>query len=194
MLRAISVALALTLVIAGPVRADEVQTFGSFTVDPAKPEEIAFRGIIVSNTPLEFRRALVAAPDATRVVLDSPGGAVDSGLIMAYMIHDRGLATVVPDGSNCYSSCAFAFLAGSERLVAGRLGVHQLSGNTTVRSEIDIGLREVRTALDDFGVNRRVYALMMRTPFREMYVFSGRDLVEWGIAEVPTLVVSASGE
>ncbi len=159
----------------------ESEVFGSFSIDAANPGEIRFEGPILPNTPLDLRRAMRAAPDATEIVLDSDGGVVDAALIMAYMIHDAGLGTRIKPADHCWSACAFMFFAGSARTAEGRLGVHQLAPGSRRTEEVVIGLDQVRMALSDFGIAADILDLMMRTPHRGMYVFSGQDLQLWGL-------------
>lgn len=47
------------------------------------------------------------------VTLNSPGGNYYEGLRLAALMRERAITTVVEDGAQCYSACAFAFLGGS---------------------------------------------------------------------------------
>ena len=47
------------------------------------------------------------------VTLNSPGGNYNTGLALARYFREKSIATVVENGSYCYSACAFAFLGGS---------------------------------------------------------------------------------
>ncbi|ODT68253.1 MAG: hypothetical protein ABS75_21100 [Pelagibacterium sp. SCN 63-23] len=47
------------------------------------------------------------------VTLDSPGGNYLEGLKLASLLRERAVASVVEEGFQCYSACAFAFLGGS---------------------------------------------------------------------------------
>ncbi|TQE98416.1 MAG: hypothetical protein FKY71_13980 [Spiribacter salinus] len=76
----------------------------------------------------EFRAAVARVPNIRTVELHSPGGRVYSGLEIARIIYDLRLNTWITAGSECYSACSIAFLAGELRLADGRLGVHQVSG------------------------------------------------------------------
>jgi hypothetical protein len=44
--------------------------------------------------------------------LDSPGGSFAEGQLVSQVIHDKGLPTKIVAGAECYSACAFAFMAG----------------------------------------------------------------------------------
>jgi hypothetical protein len=65
--------------------------------------------------------------------LNSPGGSYDEALKISELLYERGIATVVEDGAECYSACAIIFMAGTaphhllplRRLSAGGiLGFH----------------------------------------------------------------------
>lgn len=45
--------------------------------------------------------------------LNSAGGDASEALALAKVIRDNALATVVPDGADCFGACAVAFMAGS---------------------------------------------------------------------------------
>jgi hypothetical protein len=65
----------------------------------------------------------------TVVVLDSPGGSLESGLTMGIGIHTLKYDTLVPANGECSSVCAAMWLAGKSRLVSesGAVGFHQAS-------------------------------------------------------------------
>ncbi len=79
--------------------ASEPLSLVPFRFDPAHPDVIELRGDITPASALAFRRTLLAAPDAKILVLDSPGGSVTAGLLIADDVHTRKLATVIPSGS-----------------------------------------------------------------------------------------------
>lgn len=151
------------------------EQIGAFRIFERYPNVVVLDGEIGINTPLEFRRALAVRPGATVVVLNSPGGLVASGLILANDIHDRGLATTIPEGAGCYSACAFVFFAGAERLAEGELGVHQMYG-TNDTSGVQARVSDIIEALEQFGTPTAVVTRMFRTPSEDMYVFSPGEL------------------
>lgn len=151
------------------------ERIGAFRVLDDHPDIIVLDGEIGINSPLEFRRALAAQPQASLIVLNSPGGLVASGLILANDIHDRGLSTSIPKGAGCYSACAFMFFAGVERLVEGELGVHQMYG-TDDTSGVQARVSDIIEALEQFGTPTSVVTRMFRTPSEEMYIFSPSEL------------------
>lgn len=71
----------------------------------ATAAEIAgLTGEIVSGEPKNSEEVALC--------LDSPGGSYQEGRIMAQFVHEHGIATRILEDSECYSSCAFLFMAG----------------------------------------------------------------------------------
>jgi len=166
----------LILLFASAVNADvdlkELRSYGngSFIVSPKVPNTLFYFGNgqgseIVSGDSLDLRKAL-RNEKVNKVVLYSNGGFVNEGLIMAGIIHDKGLTTVIPKGAVCLSACAYMLFAGDQRLVDGELGVHQVgygqdvSGDLVPLGETAEGIQEtlaeVLGALREFGAPRFV--------------------------------------
>lgn len=153
----------------------------AFDLPPDEPDVIALNAEITRTTPGDLDRALDARPGARTLVLNSPGGAVDSALVVAQEVRRRGMRTYVPDGMGCYSACAYVFFAGENRIADGELGVHQISQDVAdiVLTQITIG--DILDALDEFGVQHQVISYMLRTPPEDMYVFSRLEVSDLGI-------------
>lgn len=76
-------------------------------------------------------------PRGATVIFDSPGGVLLESLKLGRAIREAGLFTAVgryedgffTTGGECISACAYAFLGGVQRRVAGdgRVGVHQFA-------------------------------------------------------------------
>jgi len=171
--------LAMTLL---PAAADE--RIGAFVISDESQSAILLDGDIGVGTPLEFRRALALRPDAKVVVLSSAGGLVASALIIADDIHAKGLSTVIPDSARCFSACAFIFFAGKERLVAGKLGVHQMWSETPDPSGVQSSVSDILEVLTRFETPTEVFTRMFRTPSENMYVFTQAELDNLGINRV----------
>jgi hypothetical protein len=150
----------------------------AFELPADEPDVIAE---ISPTTPSDLDRALDARPNAKTLVLNSPGGAVDSALVLAQEVRRRGMRTYVPEGMGCYSACAYIFFAGENRIADGELGVHQISQDVAdiVLAQVTIG--DILDALDEFGVQHQVISYMLRTPPDDMYVFSRLEVSELGI-------------
>lgn len=90
----------------------------------ADGKSLLLKGGINDGTAESLSKALELAPSVTTVVLQSAGGWIRQGNMIAKVISERGLSTYVEQ--ECSSACTIAFLAGKER--AGepnaRIGFH----------------------------------------------------------------------
>lgn len=152
-----------------------------FDLPVGEPDVIALDAEITNTTPTDLDRALEARPNARTLVLNSPGGAVDSALVIAQEIRRRGMRTYVPEGMGCYSACAYIFFAGENRIADGELGVHQISQDVADVVLTQMAIGDILDALDEFGVQHQVISYMLRTPPEGMYVFSHLELADLGI-------------
>ena len=75
--------------------------------------------------------------EITTLAVNSPGGNVYSGLLLSGVIFDKGINIYIPRGAECASACSFIFFAGKERVIDGRLGVHQFSTPSNYRTDIN---------------------------------------------------------
>lgn len=181
--------LAFTLLLSGGAKADE--RIGAFLIFDEMQDVILLDGEIGISTPLEFRRAIAARPEAKVLVLGSPGGYVASALILAGDVHRMGISTAIPEGFGCYSSCAFIFFAGKERLAEGELGVHQMYGVDDT-SGLQSTVSDVIEALETFDTPTEVVTRMFRTPSEDMYVFSKLELDNLNINKLGTAVLTTA--
>lgn len=159
----------------------ETRSFGPFSVDTERMEVIRLDGDIGVADALNFRRALNFAPKAELVVLNSGGGIVSSGLLIADDVFTRRLSTLIPDGSRCYSACSFIFLAGVERQADGELGVHQVWNEANDAVSAQLSISDVLDVLNRFGTSMDVFTLMFRTPPDDMHVFTASEIARFGI-------------
>lgn len=157
------------------------KTFGPFIIDDSNKAVIALNGDIDVNSALNFRRALQAAPEAKLIILNSPGGDVQMGLLIADDIHQRKLATYIPKGSRCLSACSFVFLAGNERKVDGDLGVHQISSDAPDLVGAQLAISDIIEVLNRFGTPMDVMHVMFKTPPDDMHVFSSEEIERYGL-------------
>ena len=155
--------------------------FGPFVIDPASPGIIVLSGEIDDRSALEFRRVLAASPNATVIALNSPGGSVQSGLLIAEEVYERGMSTIIPEGYICASACSWIFFAGHQRHVEGRLGVHQISGPVESNVVTQLNLSDVVEALKKYGTSPQVLAVMFRTPPDSMYFFTADEIEKIGL-------------
>lgn len=154
-------------------------SFGPFTVDTTRPDVINMNGVITPSAALDFRRALRAAPNAKLITLNSDGGSVQAGLLIADDINQRALATYIPQASKCYSACSYIFLAGKERKVDGELGVHQISSDTRDLVGAQLAISDIIEVLSRFETPAEVMQIMFKTPPDDMHVFSKQEIEQY---------------
>ncbi|WP_159953168.1 hypothetical protein [Rhizobium sp. 18065] len=160
---------------------------------------VVVSGEISEDSPAAFEAYISSlSSKAQFVMLDSPGGSVIGGVGLGEAIRAADMSTVVPGDSECASSCAFAFIGGSSRMVfdGGKLGVHQF------RWEGDIESAEAVESSQSFagvlmayfrsmGVSSEVLTVAMMTPPSSMYYFSPGELKAFGLVTPPPV---AAGE
>ncbi|MBR0558431.1 hypothetical protein J5J10_22270 [Ciceribacter sp. L1K23] len=161
-------------------RAQSAVDYSPFFILPDLPDVVVLDGAIGISAPLALRRVLNGHPGVNTVILNSDGGNVQAGLLIAEEVFDRRMSTVILPESRCMSACAYIFFAGSRRLAKGELGVHQISGIESVEAA-QYGLSDVLEILAKYGVSQKVITQMLRTPPSEMYVFSEQEVQSWGI-------------
>lgn len=160
----------------GAAEPSKGQQIGPFYLADDEPTVVHMNSDIEAGAALEFRRVMKARPGTTTLMLESNGGSVNEGLLVAHEVADLGLGTVVPAGSGCYSACAYVFFAGKTRVVAGQLGVHQVYGEGVSASDAQVVLSDVLEALNEFGVPQAVISAMLRTKPDEMHIFTASEL------------------
>jgi hypothetical protein len=88
-----------------------------------------------------FAEAAIASK-ADTVILDSPGGSVNSALEIGRLIRSRGMNTIVTRNNYCVSACGLVWVAGARRFLApgARVGFHAtFTTRNSMRSESGVG-------------------------------------------------------
>lgn len=151
-----------------------------FSVSPLWPLAIRLDGPIDARSALSFRRILAANPNLKILVLNSPGGDVQNGLLIADDVYTKGMSTVIPSDSACASACAYVFFAGRNRVVQGRLGVHQISGNVDL-GNAQLNISDILDTLNKYGVDPRIFPIMFRTSSDDIHFFTADEIKQFGI-------------
>ena len=112
-----------------------------------------------------------------RLILSSDGGSLNEAIEIAYIVHNHQIKTEIPSGSDCASACAIIFLAGADRVLNGRLGVHQFSPTTgsVTPWEVQHVVAEILDLIDEFDAPIQVLRHMMGTPPEDMFWFDVRS-------------------
>lgn len=158
-------------------------------------------GAIESDSDERFLSFLEANPGIVALRLNSPGGVVVSALAMADEISRRQLGTYVGPSDICASACSILFFAGHDRLVEGRLGIHQMDdGGRANASVLQFVIADQLDAFERFGIPWTLTRIMLTTPPSEMHWLSEHEIANFGvnrdlpgeaIAAVPTLQAAA---
>ena len=156
--------------------------YGSFRYESDLPHVLFLTGEININDSFELRRAM---HDQTinMVVAASPGGNLYEGLQIAAILHDNKIATYVPEGASCESSCANIFLGGFRRLLMGQLGVHQFysdgpNASASAPKDVATATTQYTTAdiigiLNEFETPPFIYEKMLGTT--DIYYLIGSE-------------------
>lgn len=96
-----------------PASAADIKLLGT---NDAGNSVISIEGDFVAGD-LELFATAIQNTDAAIVTLSSDGGNLQTGLDIGGHIRMRGFSTVVPDGKECHSACALAWLGGTSRYV-----------------------------------------------------------------------------
>lgn len=157
-------------------------------------------GPIEPNSAERFRSFLGSNPGILGLRLNSPGGVVVSALAMAEEISSRRLSTYIGPEDICASACSILFFAGHDRLVVGRLGIHQMDdGGRTNASVLQFVLADQLDAFERFGVPWPLTRQMLITPPSEMYWVPEHEIESFGLNRdlpgdaLPVSVATAPG-
>jgi len=122
------------------------------------------------------------------VSLNSPGGSLEDAMAMARMIRERDLATLVPDGALCASSCPLVFAGGTTRTVGDKaaIGLHQFYAGTSslpapeqAMSDAQVTAARISRYLSEMGVEPAMWLHALDTPPRALYYLSSEEMAEY---------------
>lgn len=164
------ISLVLCLLLPSVAKAQEFSLYGN-------GRYALFDGEITSDSHKRFSLFLSDHPEVVGLRLNSPGGTVVASLAIADEIAKRRLSTFIAKGDSCASACAVVFFAGHDRLVQGRLGVHQMSdGGRGDVSVVQFVLAAQLDAFARFDVPWTVGRRMLETPPTQMYWFNQSEI------------------
>ncbi|MDO6731124.1 hypothetical protein Q4577_13910 [Marinovum sp. 2_MG-2023] len=130
-----------------------------------------------------------ADPRPERLILQSPGGAVQEALALGRHLHDSGIATEMLAGEFCYSACPYLLAGGATRDIHpdASVGVHQhYFGESSLLpafvavEDIQRGQADVMQYLSDMGIDPLVMRHALATPPDEIYVLLPQELDTYG--------------
>jgi hypothetical protein len=105
--------------------------FSKSPVPNSNADLIAISGDLALGDERKFIDLALSSQNAL-VVFQSPGGNVFAAIEIGKAIHLKGFTTLVPDGLQCASACALAWLGGRVRLMSdtARVGFHAAHTNS----------------------------------------------------------------
>jgi hypothetical protein len=148
---------------------------------------IAGRGPIVKDDAMRLEQSLAAIPSTRQVsalTLDSPGGNVVEGELLARLIRMRKLTVIIPANSKCVSACFLLLAASPRRLAASDalIGVHGASegGEETVAA-LAVTTRMARDAAS-LGIPPAVIGKMVQTVAGRVEWLTHADLASMNVS------------
>lgn len=156
-------------------------------------------GAISSETPESFQQAR-GADRALLVLLDSPGGNVDSAMRLGRLFRQAGVTVIVASpsltGAQCFSACVYALMGARSRIVPpqSQIGIHRMVGvpvaadtsGASTDVDMDAEHRAMRAALVRYaqrmGVNPAVIAWAERTSSQDLRILSQAEIRQWHLA------------
>jgi ATP-dependent protease ClpP protease subunit len=146
----------------------------------ADGKSLLLKGGINDGTAESLAKALDLAPSVSTIVLQSTGGWIRQGNMIAKVISDRGLSTYVEQ--ECSSACTIAFLAGKQR--AGepnaRIGFHSfksIGGDVTDSTNAATAQQTYSRA----GLSTAFIAKVVATSHDKMWYPSHDELLAEGV-------------
>lgn len=131
---------------------------------------ITVQGQILKGDAETFQKLVIENPRVKAVILDSQGGLVYEGMVIAGIVHAQRLDTFVLNDHVCFSICAAVFFSGNNKFIQkdATLGVHPAHDIKTMeksaevnayiawyfgRLGYDIGLVELWISVDPKSLN-----------------------------------------
>lgn len=138
----------------------------------------------------------------TLITIDSKGGNVYEAIAIAKFIRLSRIPVKVP--GECYSACAFIYLAATKRSASGEIGLHRTyfepeyySNLSSYDAELEFESQKRLTDafMNDIGIEKDIQQIIRSTPSNQMKKFTGKKqissrfgeeadfLQEWNIAK-----------
>ena len=163
----------------------------AFLGDPDIPDyEITIdeeRGIITVSGGIKFgiaeaiEQAIAVTPDASVLVLDSPGGRMGAAELATDVVLRAGLRTHV-EGS-CASACTLVFAAGTERTIGplASLGYHSATAGYRYEVEDPLANSHMRAVMLDIGFDPSFVERVLEVPWWEIWEPTSNELMRAGV-------------
>ena len=164
---------------------------------------LAAEGSIDPGSAARFAAEIDVRGEYVKLVsLNSPGGALDDAMMMAKLVRDKGIATVVPDGAICASSCPLFFAGGLTRTAGPKaaVGVHQFyaalqttTAPAQAMSDAQATTARISRHLIDMGIDPALWLHALDTPPQALYYFSPDELAKYRLVPTPAVTARKMG-
>jgi hypothetical protein len=166
---------------------------GNFTINRSTDEVIDFTGDIELGDEVKLENVLTYKPYRA-IRLNSPGGNVYAGIMMAKSVRAHNMGTILGEGDRCASMCALVYTAGILRGFASSagLGVHSAEsydpsqGLNSAGIEDD-GAKATTTNLARlykyYGMPDSIIGKMITTPGDQITWLATSDLLDEGFSK-----------
>lgn len=168
-------AIVLAGLLAVPGAAQAQSSDFKITVLPGGTE-MEYSGRIAFGASGALRSALNDNSAVKVLHLVSNGGSVYYARQMQYLVHDRGLTTVVD--AQCLSACALVFLGGLERYMTpgAKLGFHRESAEGESQAEINMVEESDAQFMRAMGISDAFVEKAFSTPSSDIWIPSVEEL------------------
>ncbi len=138
--------------------------------------QMEYSGRIAFGASGALRSALNDNRTVKVLHLVSNGGSVYWARQMQYLVHDRGLTTVID--SHCLSACALVFLGGVERYMTpgAKLGFHRESAEGESQAEINMVEESDAQFMRAMGISDAFVEKAFSTPSSDIWIPSVAEL------------------
>jgi hypothetical protein len=162
---------------------------------------LSARGFIDPGAAQRFAEEIAARGEYVETVaLNSPGGSLNDAMQMAELIREEGLATEVPDGALCASSCPLVMAGGKTRKAGEKsaVGVHQFyavgaeaAAPAQAMADAQMTTARINRHLAEMGVDPALWLHALDTPPRALYYLSPEELSRYRLVTDDAPVAAA---
>lgn len=154
------------------------------TLPGSNHKALVVSGQLDHGDDYRFIRLALETPETKSVLLSSPGGSLDAGLVMAAAFRRMNFVTIVPPRATCASACALAWLGGTRRMVSetGKVGFHAAYNNRDGKAqESGVGNALIGSFLNEIGLKRSAVIYITQAPPEGMQWLTINDASRIGI-------------
>jgi hypothetical protein len=173
----------LCLVSAGRVLADAELTFANPAPNVKGPPVLTIRGSITRrDADYVAKHEAELGKGPLIVSLNSHGGSVAAALAIGRIIRKNEATVMVPESGECFSSCAFLFIAGVNRMNYGVIGLHRPfyedapPSRQVIEEQMPAMLQEIKNYVQSMGISDAFFDEIMRTDPIHVRLYRGEAI------------------